>query len=323
MDRSLSRLGRVALPGAPGPRGPGRRRPFRRWARALAAAVALVALAWAGVAGPAQRGTGSLEVAGDPVGGAAAGTARGTGGGPIGEGRDGTGADHGPNAGDGSGQGEAPGQGAGSGQDGPGSADPSTGPALPVAGAPATPVLARYEDLVVHLPSAAAVVVGFHEAASVVGLGLDPVGVLAEDRNTTRTDLPADVEGGTPYLVLSSRGRAAGPTSAMDIVLRPGDPVLAPVTGTVADVRGYLLYGAHRDLRVEIVPDGRPDLRVVLIHLDEVTAAVGDRVVGGVTTLAGTARLLPFSSHIDRETEPERLPHVHLEVQPHDAPPAG
>jgi hypothetical protein len=187
----------------------------------------------------------------------------------------------------------------------------------------ATPVLARFEDLELHLLAPSPVVVGYHEAATTAAFGLEPVGALTEDHNTTRTDLPDDVAGGTPYLVLSSRGRAAAPTSALDIVLEPDVPVLAPVSGTVVDVRGFLLYGAHVDLRVEIVPDGRPDLRLVLIHLDEVTVEIGDRVVGGVTPLAGTARTFPFGSHIDRETEPDRFPHVHLELQAVDAPRPG
>jgi hypothetical protein len=184
---------------------------------------------------------------------------------------------------------------------------------------PSTRPLARYDDLVLHLPSPTPVVVGFHEAATTAALGLQPVGTLTEDHNTTRTELPADVTGGTPYVVLSSRGRAAAPTSAMDVVLEPDDPVLSPVTGTVVDVRGYLLYGAHADLRVEVVPDARPDLKLVLIHLDEVGVGIGDRVLAGVTPLAGTARAFPFGSHIDRETEPDRYPHVHLELASADA----
>ncbi len=182
-----------------------------------------------------------------------------------------------------------------------------------------TPPLARLGELSLHLPAERAVVVGYHEAATVAAFGLTPVGTVTEDRNTTRTDLPGDDAAGTPYLVLSSRGRSAGPTSAIDVVLEPDVAVLAPVSGTVLDVRTYLLYGAHEDLRIELVPDGHPELRVVLIHLDGGRVEVGERVTAGVTALAATARSLPFGSHIDRETEPDRFPHVHLEVQAIDA----
>jgi hypothetical protein len=188
---------------------------------------------------------------------------------------------------------------------------------------PATPPLARLGDLELRLPVAAPIIVGYHEAATVSAIGVTPVGRLSEDRNTTRTDLPADAAVGSPYLVLTSRGRSAGPTSAVDVVLEPDVPVLAPVTGRVADVRSYLLYGAHQDLRIELIPDGRPDLRLVLIHLDGAEVAIGDRVTAGITPIARTARRFTFSSHVDRETEPDRYPHVHMELQPVDAPRPG
>lgn len=188
---------------------------------------------------------------------------------------------------------------------------------------PTTPPLATLGDLELWLPAAAPIIVGYHEAATVSAIGVTPVGRLIEDRNTTRTDLPADAAVGSPYLVLTSRGRSAGPTSAVDVVLEPEVPVLAPITGRVADVRSYLLYGAHQDLRIELVPDGRPDLRLVLIHLDGAEVVIGDRVTAGITPIARTARRFTFSSHIDRETEPDRYPHVHMEVQSVDAPRPG
>jgi hypothetical protein len=183
--------------------------------------------------------------------------------------------------------------------------------------------LARLGELELWSPGEAPIVVGYHEAAHVSAEPVVPVGVLLEDHNTTRTDLPDDDPAGLDYLVMSSRGRAAGPTSAIDVVLEEGTPVRAPVTGTVVDVREFVLYGGHEDLRIEIVPDARRDLRLVIIHVDGAQVEVGDRVVGGVTPVASTARAFPFSSHIDRETEPDRYPHVHLELQPVDRPRPG
>jgi hypothetical protein len=188
---------------------------------------------------------------------------------------------------------------------------------------PLTAPLARVGELELWSPGEDPVVVGYHEAAHVSAEPVVPVGVLLEDHNTTRTDLPADDPAGLDYLVMSSRGRAAGPTSAIDVVLEEGRQVFAPVTGTVVDVREYVLYDGHEDLRIEIVPELRPDLRLVVIHLDGAQVEVGDRVVGGVTPVASTARTFPFSSHIDRETEPDRHPHVHLELQPVDRPRPG
>ncbi len=179
---------------------------------------------------------------------------------------------------------------------------------------PPLPPMARYDELVLLAPSDDPVLIGFHEAYHRDRLELEPVGQLDENLNATRTVAPSDDPEGSPYLILHSRGRAAPATSAIDVVLRDDDPVIAPVDGVVTDVRDTLQSGQYPDVRLEITPDVDPDLRVVVIHVDEVEVEVGDRVVGGVSPLAGTARRFPFFSQIDAHTEPERWPHVHLEV---------
>lgn len=186
-----------------------------------------------------------------------------------------------------------------------------------------TPRLARLEGLLVRLPTPAPLVVGFHEAATRSALELAPVGQLVDNRNATRVTAPSDSDSGSDYLILSSRGRVQPATSAVDIVMADDQPVFAPVTGTVSDVRDYLLYGDSPDHRVEIVPAAAPHLRVVLIHVTGVEVEVGDRVSAGHSVLARGPNRFPFVSQIDRETEPDRWPHVHLEVQPLDAPRPG
>jgi hypothetical protein len=190
------------------------------------------------------------------------------------------------------------------------------------AGAPTRP-LARVGALRVRAPAVAPVVVGFHEAATSHGLTMQPVGRRLEDRNPSGQALPADDPAGTPYLVLDPRGEPTAPTSAVDVVMRDDEPVLAPVTGWVSDVRDVVLYETYADQRVELVPRSAPHLRVVLIHVDGVAVAPGDAVVAGRTVLAATARRFPFASQIDRDTDPEVWPHVHLEVQPRRAPRPG
>ena len=174
-------------------------------------------------------------------------------------------------------------------------------------------------DLDLHLPSDDLVVVGFHEASSRDAIAMTPVGTITDHQNTTKFDPPADDPRGPDYLVLSSRGRPRPATSAADLVYADGVAILAPVDGEVVDVREYFLYGRHLDHRIEIVPDAAPHLRVVLIHVDGVVVAVGDRVEAGRTVVAAGVRRFPFASHIDRYTEPARHGHVHLEVQPVDA----
>ncbi len=175
---------------------------------------------------------------------------------------------------------------------------------------------ARVEELVLLVPTTDPIVVGFHEAATTDAIAMTPVGVLVANRNATRTEAPSDEQRGPPYLILHSRGRAAAATSAVDVVMRDDDPVRAPVSGVVTDIREVALSGRYPDLRVEIQPQDAPELRVIVIHVDEVTVGVGDPVVAGETMIAGTARRFPFFSQIDGDTAPERWPHIHLEIKP-------
>jgi hypothetical protein len=87
------------------------------------------------------------------------------------------------------------------------------------------------------------------------------------------------------------RDRPGKPDSAADVGANPGSPVYAPVSGTVVKVKKYKLYGKWNDVEVHIQPTGQPTLDVVMIHLDDVSATPGDRVVGGVTQLAVVRKL--------------------------------
>lgn len=185
----------------------------------------------------------------------------------------------------------------------------------------ATPVgeLARtfavVEGVELGLPSPNVLLIGFHEASSRWSLALAPQGRLFQNENTNKVTAPRDVADGPGYLVLSSRGRRAAGTSAVDIVLRDGEPVLAPVSGTVVEVGPYSLYGRYPDHRIVIQPDANPNLRVTLIHIVGVGVTAGQRIEAGVTQLATGPNRFNFTSHIDRYFPTDRWPHVHIEAK--------
>jgi len=178
----------------------------------------------------------------------------------------------------------------------------------------APPVMAASDGFRLHVPGAAPVLVAYHEASRSESLPLVPLGRVRSNANATRFDPPAAEADGLAYDVQVSRGRFPGPTTAVDVVLPHDAAVLSPVAGTVVQVRDYALYGRHPDVRIEIVPDDAPDRVVVLIHVEGPQVSVGEHVELGAP-LATRARLFPFSSIVDRSTEPERYGHVHLEVK--------
>jgi hypothetical protein len=97
------------------------------------------------------------------------------------------------------------------------------------------------------------------------------------------------------------------------VVLSLRRTVLAPVTGTVRNVKRYRLYRRYPDIRVAIAPDADPRRRVVVMHLRGVTLQRGDRVVAS-TTVIGKVRSFPFESQVDRYVRGSS-PHVHIEVR--------
>jgi hypothetical protein len=175
------------------------------------------------------------------------------------------------------------------------------------------PVFATAGGVRLRLVSAEPVVIAFHEASYDDALALRPSGVCGRCRNPTKFTAPPARDPSLRYLVTHSRGRDTPATSASDLVLPRGTPVLSPVDGTVTRVRRYRLYRAYPDVRVEIRPDSAPGRRVVLLHLGAVPVRRGDRVTAS-TTVLGAPRRLPFESQVDRYVR-GRYPHVHLEVK--------
>lgn len=173
--------------------------------------------------------------------------------------------------------------------------------------------------LVVPADPGSTALVGFHEANGASTQPLTPSVALDAEHNGG-----VEAEAGDPHpdqpdaVVLPSRARGSHPASAVDIAVPEGVEVTAPVTGEVVGVSPYALYGKYPDTRIEIVPEGRPDLRVIVLHVTDPLVSVGDELTAGETPLAGGPTALPFASQIDRFTTAgggEVTPHVHIEVK--------
>ncbi|HEX9823552.1 MAG TPA: hypothetical protein VGB51_04050, partial [Actinomycetota bacterium] len=123
------------------------------------------------------------------------------------------------------------------------------------------------------------------------------------------------VRSGSPSLVMSSRGRGTGLTTAVDVVVPSGSAVLAPVSGRVVAVQRYLLYCAFLDWKVVIRPRERPDLRVMVLHMARPRVSAGTEVAAG-STLIGVAAANDLASSQANRYFPDHYPHVHVEVEP-------
>lgn len=74
--------------------------------------------------------------------------------------------------------------------------------------------------------------------------------------------------------------------TSIDVGAKAGTTVYAPVTGTVVKVTNYDLYGEVPDVKIQIQPEGHPELDVVLLHQYDPQVKPGDKVEGGVTPIS-------------------------------------
>ena len=116
------------------------------------------------------------------------------------------------------------------------------------------------------------------------------------------------------WTTLASRGRGTGSRTAADIVVPVGEPVLAPIDGTVIRAGSYTLYCDHTDNFLVIEPTGRPGWELKIFHFDGLAVEVGDQVVAASTLVGSTGRILPFVSQVDEFTAEPSNPHLHIEV---------
>jgi murein DD-endopeptidase MepM/ murein hydrolase activator NlpD len=209
-------------------------------------------------------------------------------------------------------------------------ASPSPAPteeaSRPPAAAPATDVtdrtvvVGRHGEVELVVPSAYALLVGFHEAGNRGALALEVTAPVTADHAGAGVgpDEPAE-DAPVTVIVLPARRRGTPPTTAMDVVVPRDRPIVSPVDGTVVAVEDYLLYGQHPDVRIVIRSAADPRFDVVLLHVEDARVAVGDEVRAGGTVVAERARPLPEPSQIDRYTRhsvrEEAPPHAHVEVR--------
>lgn len=142
--------------------------------------------------------------------------------------------------------------------------------------------------------------IGFHQASYTYAMHMtttlpDAPLSSAKNKRGTGRDISQQAPGANAVLVgrvvRMWRSRPGKPDSAVDVGAAPGSAVLAPVSGQVIKIKAYKLYGKYDDYEIHIRPDGRDDIDCVMIHVTDLSVAVGARVKGGVTRLASVRKL--------------------------------
>ncbi len=188
-----------------------------------------------------------------------------------------------------------------------------------------TPIFARYRSLQIRLPVAVKDLteVGFHQAAYPYARHMSTPLTEADNSDTkdargTGRDASKQPTGADAVLegkfIRMWRARPGEPDTATDVGAPPGSDVFAPVSGTIVKIKKYKLYGKHDDYEIHIQPHGWPDIDLVMIHVTDLSAGVGDEVVGGVTRIAAIRKLSDKVHHQLRDYTDDGGDHTHLQI---------
>ena len=187
-----------------------------------------------------------------------------------------------------------------------------------------TPIFARRGTLMLHLPVPVSKLteIGFHQASYAYAL---PMKTPMKDANLTlahknrgtgrvASKQPTGDHYMTGEVIRMWRARPGRPDTAADVGALPGTTVLSPVNGTIVKIKPYLLYGKYPDYEVHIAPDNTHGIDLVMIHLKDLDARVGMRVVAGVTPIAKIRRFSDkFHDQLEDYTK-DGGDHVHIQV---------
>ena len=96
---------------------------------------------------------------------------------------------------------------------------------------------------------------------------------------------------GPGYFIMGEESRVGPPTSSMDVGAPAGTIVFAPVDGTVAGIRAYNVQGKCPDTEIKIQPLHQSNMVVVMTHVGNLQATLGQPVKAGVTRIGSVRQL--------------------------------
>lgn len=179
-------------------------------------------------------------------------------------------------------------------------------------------VMAQNGNLKLYLPIAknSVTAIGYHEAFNPQSVQLAPRGI---EKNTKKMSRQKFLELKTKYeeLIYSLmwRGFRGGPiNSSVDVGAKAGTLTYAPISGRVAQIRKYKLYGRIPDNEVHILPEGYNDRHLVIIHINDLKVRAGDRVATGITPIGRVRQLSHFFKQQLSDYSKEAGDHAHYQI---------
>ncbi len=190
-----------------------------------------------------------------------------------------------------------------------------------------TPVFAYAEGLILALPypKSKVTAIAYHQVYAPGSLRLVPAPQMTHLRMPNDGPIALEQARESKSVTKKLRQRRmfrsdrSGPADrAVDVGAKRNTVARAPVSGKVIQVRPYMLYGRYGDVEVDILPDAKPSVRVIIFHVCRVAVRKGQRVVSGVTPVGRVRDLASCFEPQLAEFTHERGNHVHIQIKPLD-----
>ncbi|MBE3066674.1 MAG: hypothetical protein IMZ73_04455 [Chloroflexi bacterium] len=132
--------------------------------------------------------------------------------------------------------------------------------------------------------------IGYHPVDDCNVVSLSPNGRQVNDSIFSSLGRLSSGEG-PGYFVMEVGSRPGSTSNSMDVGAPAGTCVFAPVDGTIAGIRSYNLQGQCPDTEIKIQPLNQSNVMVVMTHMGNIQATLGQPLKAGVTRMGSVRQL--------------------------------
>lgn len=169
-------------------------------------------------------------------------------------------------------------------------------------------------DLMLPVVAASVTAVGYHPVEDDDIISLDPRGKQVNASVISGIGQILQSDDSIGYYVMEEDSDVS-PTTAMDVGAAFGTFVYAPVDGTVVGIKSYEYAGDCLDTEVRIQPLSQSNVIVVMTHLDNIEATLGQPVKAGDSRIGVVNKLDSCLVHKISEFTADSGNHVHIQVE--------
>jgi hypothetical protein len=182
---------------------------------------------------------------------------------------------------------------------------------------PETIPLANAGDLALMLPIVgnSVTAIGYHPVEDEDIISLQPIGHQVNGSVISDIGDIFESEDDVGYFVMDEESEEVSPTTSIDVGASYGTSIYAPVDGTVVGIKSYDFAGECPDNEIRIQPADESSVVVVMTHVDNVEATLGQPVRAAVSKIGAVNKLDSCLTQKLSEFTYDSGNHVHMQVE--------